>query len=1316
MANAATSQSNGSGSFSFSKVHSCRIHPGIGVARVGNSPDGYFIGPEAPRDPNQVTAPDGAFKDAEGRIKRQAARFRIYAYDEEGNNLGELPLSGEADCDAGRAAAVEWTVHLANKKGAWYKFFTRFQKPDGVRNGFCTVPKGQPPDSRLDLVIDPGPRCIDGEGRPVACDAGPSTVRFDTGMFLGTAVPLGELMVDTNARLVVLGGFGHSASTNGEPIGQDARSTDYWVNNDHWYDDISDGPVTAKVILPNDGRVITIDQPREAAWVIVAPPKYAPGLDPIVSLYDVMREVALDQKWIADKPNVTYYEDIFPILSRAVGLSWVNKEAQRGHGYDKRGEFRAPEDATPAQPAEQSIGGGMTDPESLDHGARAGSRMRVDHTFLTSGRLAAPQDDKELRLRIVARIRKPIVESTEADRLAPEVTERAAEAARQANARFMPLLSGDGGRRTEGKPETWLSLLPSQYRNFVAWRDDKFTSGQKPTYPPIEGIADPDEQTEALQRGALEPCVGGPFHPGIETSWTVRNPDLYVDAFRIDSRRHRAGDITKYLSVPWQAGFYDCRDTWWPSARPDEVISEEVFEEADKAWRPKQDESNLKLVEGLEGRVQWDRGLGVTTLFRRPWNNPVNVEDDPRDAERRGVDDMVRYWHELGYVVARQTRWSSAKPGAAEYVFIETERRPHAGMDVRELFHCLLNMDEKENRTCLPKVEEFVERVLDASRNLQQTADAFAFMDNIRPFTYDEEIFDARMNDIYDDCADYAFTQPAGNGAREPFDPTDLQQNPVFRTREAITERIRQLTPFNFLDGAWLRNIHRVGPVDEVNSILFTILKEELGDGVPSQNHANIYRDLCHSFGFYPPPMESTAFAYDRSFLDCAFDSPVFQLGISEFSRRYYPEIIGMSLWLEWTVMELHRIASIVEMVKLSSHFYRMHIAIDNAASGHGAAIIRAVKLYLRQIRLEGGEEAVQQHWKRIWDGYVAFAYTFVVVIMQVKKVLQGSVTLEARLQQLIREKAPYGQYNHDNQKLGDSSINAWFANPNDFLKALVKHGAIIPGKPGEGRFFEALQFRGGRMYHVFTEDEIQLWRDWTIELAQEKRWGSSLQSLRERLSKLNPLFAAHVTDAELETWQRAAVDHRVGLWLELASKEVLGTVQASESVPTAEELKAISDSIHSRFTNWVGWGMIRAVTHVAALNRKQLEGVELSLPDAHGKPLTLSEWLDRICSAANSAGPARDMLQSLGRELTRRRTLANELFGADTRLGFAFNSCIPGNDGRRGLETMEAWLAVDCPLPNVPRGRVKPLRLDASLNEEECHPTGLIMGFGTVH
>lgn len=50
------------------------IHPAIGIGRVGNSPDQFFCGPEVsyptPRHP-------GFYRDANGALKRQAARFRI---------------------------------------------------------------------------------------------------------------------------------------------------------------------------------------------------------------------------------------------------------------------------------------------------------------------------------------------------------------------------------------------------------------------------------------------------------------------------------------------------------------------------------------------------------------------------------------------------------------------------------------------------------------------------------------------------------------------------------------------------------------------------------------------------------------------------------------------------------------------------------------------------------------------------------------------------------------------------------------------------------------------------------------------------------------------------------------------------------------------------------------------------------------------------------------------------------------------------------------------------------------------------------------
>ena len=154
-------------------------------------------------------------------------------------------------------------------------------------------------------------------------------------------VYLGELLTDDAGRLVVLGGRGHS-----EPIesNDDKYLLAHYANNDGWFDDVSDGPIEAAVHL-SDGTEIPV---RGRAWVIVTPPDFAPHVQNITTLYDVMEEVALvnglDWHLAAPRPpavrtTVSFVEDIYPILARIVNYSWVNEKALRGHGPGKPGYF-----------------------------------------------------------------------------------------------------------------------------------------------------------------------------------------------------------------------------------------------------------------------------------------------------------------------------------------------------------------------------------------------------------------------------------------------------------------------------------------------------------------------------------------------------------------------------------------------------------------------------------------------------------------------------------------------------------------------------------------------------------------------------------------------------------------------------------------------------------------------------------------------------------------------------------------------------------------------------------------------------------------
>ena len=108
-----------------------------------------------------------------------------------------------------------------------------------------------------------------------------------------------------------------------------------YANNDHWYDDTSDGPVTATVKLKSGENVLV----KDSAWIIVAPPKFAPYHHPIITLYDAMRQVAIEQKWLATSDKVSFTQDIYPILLRAVEYRYLNQSAERGHGYNSKGNF-----------------------------------------------------------------------------------------------------------------------------------------------------------------------------------------------------------------------------------------------------------------------------------------------------------------------------------------------------------------------------------------------------------------------------------------------------------------------------------------------------------------------------------------------------------------------------------------------------------------------------------------------------------------------------------------------------------------------------------------------------------------------------------------------------------------------------------------------------------------------------------------------------------------------------------------------------------------------------------------------------------------
>lgn len=72
-----------------------------------------------------------------------------------------------------------------------------------------------------------------------------------------------------------------------------------------------------------------------------------------------------------------------------------------------------------------------------------------------------------------------------------------------------------------------------------------------------------ENQPAALTEAALEAAIGSPLFPGIEVSWNSEKSETYqLDKPFTIREDVKPGDLTKYLSVPWQSDFYLCRAFW----------------------------------------------------------------------------------------------------------------------------------------------------------------------------------------------------------------------------------------------------------------------------------------------------------------------------------------------------------------------------------------------------------------------------------------------------------------------------------------------------------------------------------------------------------------------------------------------------------------------------------------------------------------------------------------------------------------------------------------------------------------------------------
>lgn len=656
------------------------IHPRIGVARLGNSTDadnGFYLAPEtigglpigcdAWGNVDTSQSPVTTFKDAIGAIKRQAAKFRVFK-SVDGGEPQPISLS---DPDV---ATICWTVHIANKKPVWFTFSElqgdlNFGDANSYENQHIPVnnPDVSDPVDRQKLIIDPGPRTISEPETSIEFSRYNTSSSYPHASFppVGSGGQqidcLGELRMDKQGNLIALGGFGKV--TGDAAIDSFRGAAGYW-------DDIADGYVVAEVVLTDGSRHVA-----DTAWLVVGSPKYAPEIVNITTLADTMMDVAI-RKNGANPDMFPGHDDQPDYWPKDPGNGYT---PLRGFNPDYVVNFDA--DIAPIL-KRMSMYKHVANVPIMDEFANPGFDVRDQS-----------DESRMARIAYFCMFRVPLLP---ADYEANYATMKAGpgqlfgydmhDLSKPSGIPMMPLNSGDNSVTNTGPIYKFETLSPTQYFCLFQWAMGKFTN-EVPAAPSLSAHLD---QVDAGN------CVGAPFSPGIEVTWSVRSANLYAKPLQFNLA-HTAtggvgamvefyakngltwdrnecvegscepGDLTKRMAIPWMADFHECTVQtpnitnihtnqladgsgievppafyvyWWPPQSPFNVTTGTSIA---------QDQVLDAFVSDIDGQTIIPQGQNVE--YQRGINS---------------AQEMIDSWFMLGFVINRGH--------AAIPYFVETER------------------------------------------------------------------------------------------------------------------------------------------------------------------------------------------------------------------------------------------------------------------------------------------------------------------------------------------------------------------------------------------------------------------------------------------------------------------------------------------------------------------------------------------------------------------------------------------------------------------------------------------------------------------
>ncbi len=675
-------------------IPSFRIYPSIGIARMGNGPakkEEVIFSPEVPWANLFLTDQD--YLTNEGQLKKQAQRFYIYECDSRGKPVRQI---NPADYD------IKWTVEVANKKPFWYDFnnsldlsvvaknqnlspnFVKEKLAPGISakrrnpNVLNQELRSGGPDYRKELVNNPSPGTVTSRAkRKVLNGQFPNNNSTKKSLLAQKMnvdvqkVDLGTIEYD-EGTLIFYAADGKSAALNPSDLNND------FADNSNWYDDICDGRVTASITYKKGrkkGKTVELNDSSSAAWIATAPPDYAPQVQPISTMFDLITGAANERF----TPELSL---IFPMFYRLYRMQWVNL-----------GDFLSP-----------------SFKEVIDQLTSEGKF----HYIYKNDR---SKESKEVRERIFKLFRNPAYPYNNEPIIPSNQTTDINNTGSGTDELLLPYYPGDAVDYP-GSPAQWFAIPPILYKQLENWKNGRFYTPPEFKFEDINEMGafyqqlymksaqDEKRRPLLMTRAVLETLYGGGFHPGVELTWPMRhnliyaensltykvlvkdgrynygffglrevrlnsaspeeqdeifyndfglqmNPEDIRESMKPKSEKNwlwkiTPGDLTKWMGIPWQSDAGSCQavyvekqypiPSWWAANLPVHVIPEESYY---KLLDPNILDDTKRYI--YANRLEWLHTANTGFIGYHAEGGYLN-----------GLINMVYQWDKIGVVTGRE--------------------------------------------------------------------------------------------------------------------------------------------------------------------------------------------------------------------------------------------------------------------------------------------------------------------------------------------------------------------------------------------------------------------------------------------------------------------------------------------------------------------------------------------------------------------------------------------------------------------------------------------------------------------------------------